>query len=93
MHRESPLLLWAGFPVLAVLRERGGSLERRPVLGVGFDTLIRLAVWAFLGWSAVRGEWSAAIFASVVVVGLGVTGLGFRWYANRKGWRERWLRS
>src|SRR3989304_5443283 len=28
-----------------------------------------------------------------VVGGLGVTGLGFRWYANRKGWRERWLRS
>ncbi len=93
MRHESPLLLWAALPVLAMLRECSGSPRRKPVLGVGFDTLIRLAVWTFLGWSAVRGEWSAVIFASVVIVGLSMTALGFRWYANRKGWRQRWLKN
>jgi hypothetical protein len=93
MRHECSLLLWATFPVMAVLRESGGRPERRPFLGVGFDTLIRLAVWAFLVWSAVQGNWSAVFGAAVAIVGLGLTALGFRWLANRKGWRKRWLQS
>ena len=93
MRRESSLILWASFPVLAALRESGASRKRRPLFGVGFDTLIRLAVWAFLTWSAIRGDWWAVFGLAAVIAGLSLTALAFRWYADRRGWRQRWLQS
>ena len=92
MRRENPLLLWVLFPVLAAWRESGRP-ERRPFLGVGLDTLIRLAVWMTLAWSLVGSEWSAVLGSSVAIIGLGLIGIGFRWYADRRGWRQRWLQG
>ncbi len=93
MKRKSSLLLWAAFPLLALWMESGALWQWRLSPGLVSDTVIRLAVWAVLVWSLIRGDWSAVFGTAVAILMLGMAAVGFRWYANRKGWRQKWLRS
>ena len=93
MRHESPLLLWAAFPMLAMWRESALWPERRFSLAWLADTAIRLAVWVLFAWSVIRSEWPAVFGTAVAIGGLGLTAVAFRALANRKGWRQRWLQS
>jgi len=90
MRRGSSAVLWAAFPLLA-LRIEGPSLRLSPAFVA--DTIVRLAVWALLTLSLIRAEWPGVFGASLAIFGLGLIALGLRWYADRKGWRQRWLQN
>ena len=91
-HERSPAL-WALFPLLAVLKGSGLSWMRWQALAAYWETLLRLAVWAFFIWSLATRDWSATFWTSLALVGLGMVALWGRWYANRSGWRRRWLKG
>jgi hypothetical protein len=92
MNRITNLMLWATFPMLAIFQESGMSWGRGIAMGYA-DTTIRVVVLVFLVWNLLESDWTAVFGAAVAILGLSLIALGFRWYADRKGWRQRWLRS
>ena len=92
MRKESGWLLWALFPAIAVWWE--SRPPRRAWRVLILETLVpRLAVWGFFIWSVVQLHWSSVLGAGLALFGLGLLGLGAKWFANRAGWRQRWLQS